>query len=343
MRILRTLAITISFLSPRALDLVLDLLRAVGVALLEPGVQEDVGEQAAPEAVAEREQRRHLGRPDPVDRAAHPGVERHVLHRLEQQRIQVEHAELAVADPRLALAQALERADVHEHRARAAELDVVGRGVLQDHVALERREQQVELHERGVLQHRERPLVRVRHERDPLVPEHAGGLVDEQPAQRLGVLGALGAHEPLVVEQARVGQRLEVAQAVGRECAVDLAVAVEDAALGVAKAAWLEAGFGAGVGGRPHGRRRIVEAEAGWPRAAVRPRSGGVRAPGPTACSAVSGSSLRIRRKRRMRFQYSLAVTATAATPPARIWRIMLPLPGSRYARTVVIVVVALQ
>ena len=46
----------------------------------------------------------------------------------------------------------------------------------------------------------------------------------------------------LVVEQAGVDQRLEVAQAVGREGAVDLAVAVEDAALGVTKAAWLEAG-----------------------------------------------------------------------------------------------------
>ena len=266
-------------------------------------MEEDVGEQAAPEAVPEREQRRHLGRPDPVDRPAHPGMERHVLRRLEQQRIQVEHAELAVAHPGLALAQPLVRADVHEHRARAAELDVVGRGVLQDHALLERREEQVQLDERGVLEHRERPLVGVRHERDALVPEHRRRLVHQQPAQRLGALRALGANEPLVVEQAGLDQRLEVAQAVGREGAVDLAVAVEDPALGVTKAAGLEAGVGADVVGRPHGRRRIVETDAGWPRAAVRPSLDGVGTPRRGAASAVSGSSLRMRRKRRMRFQ----------------------------------------
>ena len=72
--------------------------------------------------------------------------------------------------------------------------------------------------------------------------QHPGGLVHEQPAQRLGVLRALGAHDPLVVEQAGVGHGLEVAQAVGRERPEDLAAAIEDAALGVTKAAGLEAG-----------------------------------------------------------------------------------------------------
>ena len=74
------------------------------------------------------------------------------------------------------------------------------------------------------------------------MPEHPGGLVHREPPQRLGALRALRADQPLVVEQAGVLQRLEVAQAVGREGPVDLAVGVEDAALGVAKAPRLEAG-----------------------------------------------------------------------------------------------------
>ena len=153
-------------------------LRPVGVARLEPRVQEDVREHALAEAVAER----HAGRASAV--GVMPSIDPRSqgwkgtpFSRLEQQRIEVEHAELAVADPRLALAQPLERADVDEHRPRALELHVVGRGVLEDQVVLERRQQQVELQQRGVPQHRERPLVRVRDERDALVAQ------DRRPAR----------------------------------------------------------------------------------------------------------------------------------------------------------------
>jgi hypothetical protein len=191
-----------------------------------------------------------------------PRVEGHALHRLEHQRVQVEHAELAVADPGLALAQALERADVDEHRAGAAELHVVRRRVLQDHVLLQRRQQQVELAQRRVLEHREGPLVRVRDERDALVAQDAGGLVDEHAAIDGSVLDLLGAHDPLVVEQAGAAQRHEVGQTVRRERAVDVVARVEDAALGVAERARLEScGLRGGVRGRGHGaghsRRRL--------------------------------------------------------------------------------------
>ncbi len=264
----------------------------------------------------------HLGGRDPVDRAAQPGVERHALRRLEQQRIQVEHAELAVADPRLALADPLERADVHERRARALELDVVGRRVLQHHVVLERRQQQVELQQRGVLQHREGPLVRVRDERDALVAQDRGGLVHEQALQG----GRARRRAPCARRARRRAGRWPRAprSRSGRRPR------------------------GRGRRRRPRRRRgsrdrgrspaRGRRAPTRWHRRNSRLggvcAARGVRALG----SAVSGSSLRMRRKRRMRFQYSLAVTATAARPPAMICRIMLPLPGSRYARTVVMV-----
>jgi hypothetical protein len=202
-----------------ALDLSLDLVGPVRVARLELRVQEHVGEHALAEAVAEGQQGAHLRGRDAVDRPAQPGVERHALHRLQQQRIQVEHAELAVADPGLALAVALERADVDEHRPRALELHVVGRGVLEHEVVLERGEQQVELDQRGVFQHRECPLVGIRDERDALVAQQPGRLVDEQSlaggaAACGGLLDQLGADDALVVEQAGGGQRLEVAQPV---------------------------------------------------------------------------------------------------------------------------------
>ena len=225
-----------------ALHLVLHLLRPVRVAVLELRVEDHVGEDALAEAVAEVHQRAHLARPDAVDRAAQPGVEGHALRRLEQQRVEVEHAELPVAHPRLALANALEGAHVHEGGERALELHVVGRGVLQDHVVLEGGQQQVELQERRVLQHRERPLVRIRDERDALVAEHGGRLVHEQVAQRCNIACTLGAHDPLVVEEAAGLQRLEVGQPVSGERAVDVVARVEHATFGITEGPGLEAG-----------------------------------------------------------------------------------------------------
>ena len=72
--------------------------------------------------------------------------------------------------------------------------------------------------------------------------EHRGRLVHEQVAQRCNVACTLGAHDALVVEQAAGLERLEVAQAIGRERAVDLVARVEHPALGVTKRPGLEAG-----------------------------------------------------------------------------------------------------
>ncbi len=103
---------------PALLSSLLDLAAAgVGVARLEPGVEDDVREHAALQPVA-REHAPGLARRDPVERAAQPGVVRRAAVGLQHQRIQEEHAELAVAGPRLARPKRLERADVDEHRRR---------------------------------------------------------------------------------------------------------------------------------------------------------------------------------------------------------------------------------
>ena len=90
-------------------------------------------EHAAAEPLA-REDRARVVRRDAVERAAQRRVERQVLVGLQHQRIEVEHAELAVARPRLGRPQPLERADVDEHGRGAAELHVVGRRVLERQV-----------------------------------------------------------------------------------------------------------------------------------------------------------------------------------------------------------------
>ncbi|MCB0828671.1 MAG: hypothetical protein KDB62_07690 [Solirubrobacterales bacterium] len=142
-------------------------------------------EDAPPQPVPQREDLDRVDRGDPVDRAAQPGVERQVAMGLEHQRVEVQHAELAVTDPRPALRQGLERADVDEDRARASELHVVRRGVLQRQALFDRRDAEVELEQGRVAKHREGPLVRVRDERDPLVPEHPFD-PGRQQATRLG-------------------------------------------------------------------------------------------------------------------------------------------------------------
>src|SRR5207342_2843776 len=52
---------------------------AVGVAVLEPGVEDDVGEDAAPKPVATSQERAHLGGLDALERSPQPGLEGDVL------------------------------------------------------------------------------------------------------------------------------------------------------------------------------------------------------------------------------------------------------------------------
>src|SRR5688572_22758727 len=69
------------------------------MAALQPGVKMDVREHAGPKAVAKRHHARHLCWRNPVEGAAQPGLERNVPVGLEHERVQKEHAELAIADP----------------------------------------------------------------------------------------------------------------------------------------------------------------------------------------------------------------------------------------------------
>ena len=125
------------------------------------------------------------------------------------QRVEDEHAELPVAGPGLALAEPLEGADVDEHRLGAAPLDVVGRRVLEHEPLVERAEEEVELEQRRVLEHPERPLVRVRDDRDALVPEDAPRRSRRRKLVRQVVeLGhALGGHERAVGDLLREERR----------------------------------------------------------------------------------------------------------------------------------------
>ena len=113
-----------------------------------------------------------------VDVAAHPRLKRHVAVCLQEERVEEHLTELPVAHPWLALGALVERRDVDEHRRRAFPLEVVGRGVLQPDALIQRGEHEVELQERRVPEHLERPFVRVRHERQLLVFEHARPTAD---------------------------------------------------------------------------------------------------------------------------------------------------------------------
>ena len=163
----------------------------VGVAPLGPGEQADVEEDVPVQAGRPVEHRRGDLGLDAVDRPAQERLERDVAQRRHQQRVQEQLAELAVPRPRLARAEPFERADVDEDGAGADELDVVGRGVLRQHLLGERLPGQSQLEQGGVAEHGERPLVRVGHDRDTLVAQHAGPAVAEDGP----VLVQLGAHD----------------------------------------------------------------------------------------------------------------------------------------------------
>ena len=125
------LASTSSLVEAGLAQLALHVLRAVRVVALELGVERDVLEDAPAQGVPTAKERPRFGGVDPFQAAAKPWLERDALVGLEQQRVQEEHAELAVAEPGLALARTLERADVDEHRPRAPPLHVVGSRVLE--------------------------------------------------------------------------------------------------------------------------------------------------------------------------------------------------------------------
>jgi hypothetical protein len=117
------------------------------------------------------------------------GWKGNVLVGLQQQRIEEQHAELAISGPGLALAQLLERADVYEQRLRATKLDVVGRRVFEAEPGVECCQLDVELQQRRVAEHSERPLIGVGDERDALVPEDRSGVLGEDAGGSVGRFG----------------------------------------------------------------------------------------------------------------------------------------------------------
>jgi hypothetical protein len=220
----------------------------VGVAAFQPRVEDNVRKNPASEAVAEAEQAPHLRRLDSLERASEPRLEGDSLVRLEEERVEDQRAELPVAGPGLSLAEPVEGPNVHEGRPGSPPLDVVRRPVLEDEALVERPEEELELQERRLLQHPERPLVRVGDDRYPLVSEHAGHrAVCELFGKALRLGDPLGCDElplgDLVAEECGRGESLPVGQPALGERAQHAAVGVEDAAVRVAEGAWLDPGF----------------------------------------------------------------------------------------------------
>jgi hypothetical protein len=228
-------------------ELALDVAAAVAVAAFQAAVQDDVREDAAAKAVAEREKPAALVRLHSLERAAQPGLERHAAVRLQEERIEVERAELPVAGPRLSRPEPLEGAHVDEDRPRPAPLDVVRRRVLRDEVLGERRAQELELEERRVPEHPERPLVGIGDEGDALVSEDGGVAVFLELSGQ-AVFDPLGRDERALrgrpPEELALGERLPVGQAALGERAEHSLARVENAAVRVPKRSCLESGAG---------------------------------------------------------------------------------------------------
>ena len=159
---------------------------AVGplVARLRLRLQDDVREDAGPQPVAQRQAAAALLGRDPFQAAAQPRMERHVAIGLEEQRIEEGLAELPVPGPRIAGRIGGERSDVDERGTRADPLHVERRGVLQGHLLVEGGEGQVELQQRSVAQHAERPFVGVGDDRHALVFEDGGPSVRRRRRRR---------------------------------------------------------------------------------------------------------------------------------------------------------------
>src|SRR6266545_312649 len=208
---------------PGRFELFPDSSGSVAVLPLEPLVQENVADHASSKQIPHREESSADGGLDSFERASEERLKRHTAVRLQEQRVKEEHAELAVAGPRLARPEALERADVDEDGPWATPLDVVRRRVLEDQSFLEAGQYEVQLEQRRVLEHRKGPLVRIRDERHSFVPQQRGPPV---PAGWFR-LDQLSRHEVACLGEARVhvarGERLPVVEAVSAQRAQDVA------------------------------------------------------------------------------------------------------------------------
>ena len=121
-----------------------------------------------------------------------------------------------------------ERTDVDERRAWAHPLDVEGGGVLQRHALPERRERHVELQERCVSEHAERPFVGVQGRQTHSVADLLGR---DHMALGRQALEELGRGELFPVRKRSRGQTAQ-----------DRAVVAENLCVGIAKGPRIELG-----------------------------------------------------------------------------------------------------
>ena len=173
---------------------------------------------------------------DTVDAAPQHRLEGDVAQCLEEQWVEEQLAELAIAGPRLASTQPLEGADVDEDRARADELDVVRRGVLGDEFVGQRLTGEPELQSGGVAEHLERPFVWIGEHVDAIVAENGGPVAGEVGDGRVDPFGAddVASLEGSPVEGRR-GECLEIGECRLRQPSPHPLGVDEDARQGIAK------------------------------------------------------------------------------------------------------------
>ena len=176
-----------------------------------------------------------------VDAAAQPGTKLHALVGLQHQRIEEQLAELPVSDPGLALRQDFEGGNVDEDRLGAVPLHVVRGGVFQDHSLVQRLAHQLQVQQRGILQHPERPFVGVGNERNSLMLQDGRPVLRtfSQRVRRTLRADDRSRRDPIAKELAS-GEPVPVLQRLGADAAQNAGVAIEHRAVAVAIGAGLD-------------------------------------------------------------------------------------------------------
>ena len=147
-----------------------------GMAALGVGVQVEVRQEPEVEPGPPRHEALGQVERDAVGVGAEERREPDVAVRHERQGRQEMLAELAVGDPRRSVLVGLERERVDQDRPGVAELDVVGRGVLERPAGGQRLELDVQGQQRRVLELAERPLEGIRDELDLVGPDDGTGV-----------------------------------------------------------------------------------------------------------------------------------------------------------------------
>ena len=138
----------------------------------------------------------------------------------ERERRQELLAELAVGDPRRALLERLERRRVDMDRPSVAELDVVGRRILECPAGRHRLQLDIERQQRRLAQLAERPLVWITQELDRLRLDDGVCAGHRREVD----IGALVPDQPPLLEEATLERASLECIPLGRERSLDLAI-----------------------------------------------------------------------------------------------------------------------